>query len=70
MNANFRLIPSLGLFVVCFTYPYILLGTNLDILSFLSTLSLYVQGMVLTNWILVKINGYVIQAVSCSDLIQ
>ena len=34
------------------------------LLSFVSTLSLYVQAMVISIWLLIKINDYVIHAVS------
>ena len=33
-------------------------------LSFVSTLSLYIQAMMITIWLLIKINGYVIHSVS------
>lgn len=57
-------IDSLGLIFICYVYLYTLLFTNLDVLSFLSTLSLYIQTMVTTIWLLIKINSYVIHAVS------
>ena len=40
--------------------------TNLDISLFVSTVSLYVQTMVLTIWLLVKINELVVQGVRWS----
>ena len=51
-------------------YLYILLDLlDLDLLSFVSTLSLYIQAMVISIWLLIKINDYVIHAVSSISLI-
>lgn len=63
MNFNYTFSYCSGLIVICFSYPYILLFTNLDVPSFVFTLCLYIQSMLITIWLLIKINSYFIEEV-------
>ena len=63
-NLNYTFSYSLGLVLIAFNFPYLALFTDMDILSFLVTVSLYIQCMATTIWLLILSNRFVIQAVS------
>ena len=67
LNCVYFLIDSLGMIVIDFFGGYILLFTEQDIFSFFSTLILYTQGVAITVWLPIKINGFLIRGVGCLE---
>lgn len=67
-NFNYTFSIGTGVIVICFTFPYLLLFTDLSLISFLVTLTLHFQGIIIAIWVLIKINCNLIEEVNFRQL--
>lgn len=69
MNFNYTFSLCSGVITICYNYPYILLFTDLDLTSFIITFGLYLQGLIISLWLLIKINCNLTEEVSFERLV-